>query len=166
VKSVWAVLFLAVIGTGLAGEPKDTVRAFYSFQTRTPIAGAPTVSELNKIRPWLTPRLWTGLDRARREREAFIKKYGSSEKPPWCEGDLFSSTFEGATSFEIAGGDIQSDSALVQVLFTYRGPDKVPHRWADRVRLRLVNRQWLIDDILYDLPAAFGNTGTLRANLP
>jgi hypothetical protein len=149
-----------------AASPDDTVRAFYSYRIKSALTGAPTAQQLAVLRQWFTPRLWTQLEKAGKERDVFIKKYGNDEKPPWCEGDIFSSTFEGPTSFEIGGGAGDGEQSMIQVLFAYRQPGQKTVRWADRILLKKIQGKWLIDDVIYDLPVEFGNHSTLRANLP
>lgn len=120
--SIFALILLFslsfVFAVPPSAQPEDTVRAFYNYRIRSGLTGDPTEAQLKILRQWLSPRLCAQLEKAGKEREAFVKKYGDSEKPPWCEGDLFSSTFEGPNSFEIAGSGSKNQDALVQVIFS------------------------------------------------
>lgn len=170
ILSAWALGLLLSIHTVLAAapapDPESTVKAFYSYRIKSALTGAPDAKQLGVLRQWLTPRLCAQLEKAGKERDAFVKKHGNSEKPPWCEGDLFSSTFEGPTSFEIAGGAGDGKNSLVQVVFSFSQPGQKTFRWSDRIRLKRINGKWLIDDVVYDLPLEFGNSKTLHSNLP
>ncbi len=73
-----------------------------------------------------------------------LKSINSTDKPDMIEGDLFTSSYEGAKSFKIISSE-QSDSiAFVKVEFTY-----LNKKWIDEVSLVLNDNRWLLSDIKY-----------------
>jgi hypothetical protein len=131
-------------------SPKDVVKNFYTSHLKTNASGLPDEKDLETLKPFLTSKLNSMFVKALDEQNNFIKKY-PGEKPPLIEGDLFSSFFEGPTTFNIADSKMKNDSAIVYVNFTYSdslNSDK-PFKWHDAVDLILENGKWKICDIEY-----------------
>ena len=84
---------------------------------------------------------------AKREQGRCAKAF-PGDKPPWIEGDLFSSSFEGFTSFRAGpsrGRD--RDRAVTMRLLYVSGKDRV--QWSDELVLRNEAGRWRVDDIYY-----------------
>ena len=74
-------------------------------------------------------------------------------EPPPLAGDLFVSLFEGANSLaSLAEISRSGDEAVVAATWQYSDsrPGQPPAQWTDRVMLRRIGGQWLIDDFMHD----------------
>jgi hypothetical protein len=82
-------------------------------------------------------------------------------------GDIFSSLFEGATSWKL--GACQGDAKLARctVALSYVPPPAQtakppkPANWTDTVIVAYTPQGWKVDDVVYDPGFPFGNTGRL-----
>lgn len=132
------------------------------------VSGLPNDEQMRVLVPLLTVKLREALDAARdwqRREIDRMRRAGSNDKPPFVEGDLFSSLFEGAQTAH-AVSFVRRNSEVVVVLDrSYgRGFDLV--QWQDRAVLRLVDGSYLLDDIEYGGNWAFqAGTSTLRKTL-
>lgn len=133
-------------------SPGERVNAFlyayYGLRTR----GLLLPEQVDVLSVHLSPVLSQRLKRAYDGQRAYAKRF-PGDKPPLVDGDLFSSLFEGPTSFKI--GDIEGDKnrATVIVEFTYTDPatGQVKQTWTDRyvaVRGPRVGG-WLVEDVEY-----------------
>src|SRR5262249_41611944 len=91
----------------------------------------------------------------------------NKDSPPLIEGDLMTSNFEGATSFEVGSCVAKGREATCKVDFVYdpgtRG--EKPVRWTDRVVLEASDGGWKVEDGVYGATWAFGNKGRLSETL-
>lgn len=169
VRGVFAIAFVAL--SSLAASCKDkgppapspVVVAFYSVRIASKSTGAPSANALRQFAPFLSDTL-TSLLRAAgevRDREA---ARAPDEKPPFVEGDLFSSLFEGPTSFVVLRDTVAARQKKSVVRFTniYNGES---YTWTDTVLLGKRGRNDVIEDVLYGGAGDFGNHGTLRTSL-
>ncbi len=157
-----ALLVVACKGKG-PPAPSPVVVAFYSARIASHSTGAPTADELRLLAPFLSDTLTALLKAAAelRDREA---KRAPDEKPPFIEGDLYSSTFEGPTSFVVLSDSAATAQSKSVVRFTYISNGD-SYTWTDTVRLGRKGRFEVIEDIAYGGAGEFGNHGTLRASL-
>jgi hypothetical protein len=96
----------------------------------------------------MTPKLIAKLQAAMAEQAAFMKK-NPDEKPPFVEGDLFTSVFEGAQTHAEGSARISEDTAEVQVQFTYSESGNTT-TWKDTLILKKSAKgRWLVDDVRY-----------------
>jgi hypothetical protein len=89
------------------------------------------------------------------------------DKPYWIEGDLFSSSFEGVTSWEL--GEVFSAptvDATVRVKRTYELPNEKPVSWTDTLVFKKRGQHWLLDDIHMGGEWDFKSGSSLRSILP
>ena len=129
----------------------NAVGEFYRVYHRAKIDGLPSAKQLLKIRLLLSPRLTALVERARAEQLRCYRRH-PHDKPPWTEGDLFSSGFEGFTAFEtVAPAHDENGRKVVDVAFT--GPGEA--HWLDRVVLVPQRNRWLVDDVEYRGTQAF-----------
>jgi hypothetical protein len=95
--------------------------------------------------------------------EAFAK--ANKDSPPLIEGDLFTSNFEGATTFKVGACSTGGNSGRCAVALTYddrkQNPKDKPVTWTDTVYLVATPSGWRVDDIGYGATWAFGNKGRL-----
>ena len=156
-----ARLIVALLLSGCAATrtPTGVVERFYAERIDSKMTGAPTPAELETVAPYLTPELRGLLADANtlREREAAA---APDEKPPFADGDLFSSLFEGPTAFQVTKDAARGSDHLVTVRFTYETVT-----WEDVVVVAPEDDGWAIADVEYLGDWEFAPRGTLRSNL-
>src|SRR5215813_10006441 len=81
----------------------DTVKRFYNTYRAQKFSGLPDAAQLAKLAPYLSASLQTLIRAAQKEQDR-CEKAAPDEKPPWVEGDMFTSNFEGFTWFQIQNG--------------------------------------------------------------
>lgn len=146
-----------------ARTPTGVVERFYAKRIDLKIAGAPTPDELEAVAPYLTPELHRLLEEAGalRQREAAATP---DEKPPFADGDLFSSLFEGPTAFRVVDEQARGDAHRIAVRFTStQGSESVS--WQDTVVVVPDDGDYAIADVEYGGKWKFASRGTLRSNL-
>lgn len=160
-----AALLAAAVG-GWGGEPSpgpaQAAEAFYVAYHGMRFSGLPDAARQQRLAAHLSPRLQRELAAARAEQHRCAKRF-PDDKPPWIEGDLFSSSFEGFT--EVAAGEVTAPAPArreVAMAFRYREPgqpaaDRAQVQWQDvAVMVRHAGR-WVLDDVRYQAGFAFGN---------
>lgn len=142
-----------------------TASGFYdAYMTLDPSDGIPDPAVRAKFVPYVSPALDRLLVEAHAAEDHFAKatRYQS---PPLVEGDLFTSNFEGATSFRIdACADDASEGHCAVTLIYDNRKDK-PVSWTDTVYLVHTPMGWRVDDIAYGGNWDFGNKGRLTTTL-
>ena len=146
-----------------ADSPTSVVAGFYKKDLALHLSGAPTPQQLQVIAPYLSQHLQALLERAWQQHQRDIAR-APDEKPAFADGDLFSSLFEGPTSFEIARTDTLVHEYAVTVRFTHQsgGEQTV---WKDVVRLAHRQGRLVIVDIEYGGTWEFAAKGTLVSAL-
>jgi len=146
-------------------SPEATVTAFYEISIEEKITGLPSDKQFEELRPLLSDSLASLLADARMEQAEFSREY-PDEKPPWVEGDLFSSLFEGPTRFTAGKALIHGKHATVTVSFADDNAGEKPFEWKDDVLLVLNDDEnWVIDDIVYRGNWDFASKGRLSDTL-
>ncbi|MBI2566388.1 MAG: DUF3828 domain-containing protein [Candidatus Schekmanbacteria bacterium] len=130
--------------------PGLAAAAFYAERLDLGFTGLPGRRDMRSLAPRISRRLASALAAARREQETFASE-NPGEKPPWIEGDLFSSLFEGPTAVSVGDATLLRDRAEVVVELTHVSPagSHAQTRWTDKVLLVLESGQWRVDDIEY-----------------
>lgn len=163
-----------------AAEARRVVQSFLEACRGVPPLGIPGPRDLDRLRPYLSHGLQDDLDAAARWRDAEAQR-APDEKPPFVDGDLFTSNFEGFTTFRMGPVTSGDDGGFrVAVTFTYEppaagGPGAEPPTpgakpaatvtWTD-VFVVLRDRGALaVDDVVYGADWPFANHGRLRAAL-
>lgn len=141
---VWLII-LALLGSfGCSGDsPSTPVNEFYSLYLKLRPSGLPTQEEEQAMAPYLSDRLLGLIDIARTCQETFKRKY-PEEKPPWADGCLFSSLFEGPSYFKVLNVTVNSDgTSTVSVHFRYETTE-----WEDSLIVRKEANKFVIDDFV------------------
>jgi hypothetical protein len=139
---------------------------FYTELRKEPVYGIPSEDQMQRLGSLITPELRTIFERARVLQEEQIRNY-PDEKPRWIEGDLFSSSFEGATSWELGEAfHAPSAEATVKVNQTYSESNEDIVSWTDTFVFRQEEGAWLLDDIRMGGEWAFKSGASLRGMLP
>lgn len=160
-----AVFILLFTTSAFAAEPvlemKEVVSSFYNVYLAVHPSGVPSQKELQQFKPYVSASLGKLLE----ETEQAGQKYHKTTKdevPPLVEGDLFTSLFEGATSYKVLSCDAKTLSCMVE--FSYVEPTKGPSAitWKDKVYLVKDSRGWLVDDIEFLGDWEFMHKGRLQ----
>ena len=162
-----AALFLG--SEAFADDAQDAAANFYRnylvLRQSEKMTGIPNEAQLERLAPLITPELSGLFRRALREQRRCAKQF-PGDKPPWIEGDIFSSHFEGFTSFKAGPGTARNEATEVKVKFRYaEGASTVT--WTDRLVLRNSAGQWRVGDVKYRGKFAFtsGFGTSLRKSL-
>jgi hypothetical protein len=167
-----ALLLAASVPAFAADDPAAAVDAFYAVYgaQRAHGGGIPDATARVRYAPVLSPRLNAQLTQAAGAQARLTAKVKKAV-PPMLEGDIFSSLFEGATSWKIGACQTEAKTARCPVALSYvavpvqgRKPEK-PANWSDTVLLVNTPGGWKVDDVIYDAGFAFGNTGRLSSML-
>jgi hypothetical protein len=138
----------------------DTASSFlqsYSKLRKRGLSGIPDQKQLTQLERFFTPSLRTLFVAAIKEQRRCIKRF-PSDKPPWIEGDIFSSSFEGFDSFAIEKSVIDDDAATLIIKYTtQQKPDSANTSWQDALLLKKIGTTWHVDDMQYRGDFAFGS---------
>jgi hypothetical protein len=162
-----ALIALLIATPALADDASDmhaAVAGFYGvYATFHPSDGIPNARDRAKYQPFLSPALEALLTQADAAEARYEK--ANKDSPPLVEGDLFSSLFEGATSYSIGACEAAGAGGHCAVNLTYAEPAAKPTVWTDTVYLVKTPAGWRVDDIGYGGSWAFGNKGRLTDTL-
>lgn len=153
-----SALSLTLLGRPVVaqGSPTAAVRAFYAAYAKHPFTGLPAGADWRRVAPRISAPL-AKMIRAAQAEQARCAKANPDDKPPWIEGDMFTSNFEGFTRFHVSDSlAVSGPQPAVVVDFDYvdRG---VTFSWRDQVVLTKEGGRWVIDDVRYRKSEGFGN---------
>lgn len=160
---------MAILASVLAacGKPEATparvAEGFYGARMDARIVGAPDARQLEALVPYLGDELRTLLAQARQRHDEEAAK-APGEKPAFADGDLFSSLFEGPTSFKVGIDEPTGDVHRVSVQLAYDRQQPVVS-WTDKVVVKPENGRFVVADIEYGGTWDFGNKGSLVSML-
>lgn len=165
IGSAAAALFAVSCAVGASGAdapvPSGAAEKFYRVVLDGREGGVPAGARLVKFRPVVSTGLFALLERAgAAEREYAHKTH--NESPPLVEGDLFTSLFEGATSFRIEGCQPKTSSATCRVALISLDPaGGKPVEWTDTVVLAKEGGAWRVSDVEFGGTWQFMHAGRL-----
>jgi hypothetical protein len=173
---LWPVVFFsaAMVLTGETESPSTADRnalrqaatTFCTELRRERISGLPTEKQMEALGPLMTAGLRAAIGRAR-ELQSKQMREAPEDKPDWIEGDLFSSLFEGVTSWEV--GDVFTAPAVegqVKVRQSYTDEGQPPVHWTDTLVFQKDGGKWLLDNIRLGGEWQFKTGASLRDSLP
>ena len=135
---------------------------FYAvYATFHPSDGIPDAKARAKYAPVISPALEKLLSEADAAEQRFATE--NKDSPPLIEGDLFSSLFEGATSYTVRSCNVASASCAVDLV--YDDKTAKPVHWTDTLHLIATPQGWRVDDIGYGGNWNFANKGRLTETL-
>lgn len=157
-----------------AAAPEQVVADFYAALAAQRPSGAPTDAQRAVLAPLLSAELTGLLQRADAARAA-ARAAAPMEKPPFTDGDLFSSLFEGPTA-HVVGKAVPAADAPGGRLGDLRVPVTLTHvsdpagggkgrTWTDTVLLREENGRFVVADIAFGGDWDFANKGSMVAAL-
>ncbi|MBV9331222.1 MAG: DUF3828 domain-containing protein [Alphaproteobacteria bacterium] len=153
-------LLVCICAAVAAPTPEQTASAFYGvYAGFRPSDGIPDAKARALYDPVISPTLERLLTRASEANTRYLK--GHKDSPPLIEGDLFTSNFEGATSFHVGRCESNAGAAHCVADLVYARAGQKPVTWTDTLKLVRTGTDWRVDDIVYGGTAAFGNTGRL-----
>jgi hypothetical protein len=145
------------------GKPEsptgNVVERFYKARLEAGIVGAPDEKQLKALEPYLGRELRGLLGQARQRQLDDIAR-APGDKPAFADGDLFSSLFEGPTSFKVGIDEPTGDTHRISVQLAYDRQQPVVS-WTDKVVVKSEDGRPVVVDIEYGGTWAFGNKGTL-----
>ena len=165
--SVVAMALLSAPSPSPAGTPEGVVRHFYTAYLEIhPPGGLPDTDQLSQLSPFLSSRLRRLIADALRYDKDFARRH-PGEKPPFVDGEFFSSNFEGATHFDVGSVERQGAGYRVSVEFEYRDPGRPedPFHWKDAIIVVEERGHLVIDDVEFLGDWPFGNHGRLSSIL-
>jgi hypothetical protein len=157
---VFAAALVACSAVAQGGDPNAVAGGFYRvYSTFQPSDGIPDAKGRAKYAPFFSD----GLNALIAQAGAAEDKFGGAHKdsPPLVEGDLFTSNFEGATSFMVAPCSVSGGTARCKVALVYQSGNDKALNWTDMLLLTQTGKGWAVDDIYYGGSWAFGNKGSL-----
>jgi hypothetical protein len=161
---ITALAVCLVLNTAAATDsPASVVNAFYKKHSELQLSGAPSPQQLKVVAPYLSQHLQALLERAWHQREQDLRA-SPDEKPAFAEGDLFTSLFEGPTSFQVLNTESLAHEYAVTVRFD-RQSGKERSTWNDIVRVASMQGKLVIVDVEYGGKWDFAPKGTLVAVL-
>jgi hypothetical protein len=144
-------------------SPQVTANRFYRTYLKLQIRGLPNEKELKALSPFLSLDLQQLFRDARSTRDKYIRKHPDN-KPPWDDGDLFTSLFEGAQSFTLGSPRTNGARSEVPVHLAYHGGGSTS-RWSDVLVLTRTSDGWRVWDILLKGEWTFKTGDSLRSVL-
>jgi hypothetical protein len=153
-----SVFLLAGREAFAADEAKDAAVNFYRSYAKLRaggLTGIPNEAQLAQLAPLITPELRDLFGVALREQKRCEDKF-PDDKPPWIEGDIFSSSFEGFTSYKAAASRPRGQGRQVTVSFVY-AEGKTRVKWTDALVLKNEGGRWLVDDLIHRAHFAFSS---------
>lgn len=167
-------LLLAVALGALASAPGSAksdnedmsavTTGFYAAYKSVQEGGVPDSAGRQRLHPFISESLEKLLSDASAAEDAFAANT-KGQSPPLIEGDLFTSLFEGATSFKIGVCNSSGNKGTCAAELTYTSPNEKPVVWTDTVYLTNTGSGWRVNDIGYGGTWAFGNKGRLSDTL-
>lgn len=165
---ILALLASAVAGSAVAGQPAAAVDSFFAiYGTFHPSDGIPDAATRAKLESVISPALDRLLIDAS-DAESHFAVATKHMAPPLIEGDLFTSNFEGASTWRVQSCRVAGDAARCPVALGYRGDtakDAKTVTWTDTLLLVRTAAGWRVDDIAYGGTWDFGNKGRLTQTL-
>ena len=165
---LFALYFVSVAVAAAAGiaadSPDKAAEGFYAaYSTFHPSDGIPDAAGRAKYAPFIS----AALDKLLADGNAAEIKFKKANKdsPPLIEGDLFTSMFEGATSYKVGACKLSGAQASCAVGLVYDDKKDPPIRWTDTVYLTKTKVGWRVDDIGYGGSWEYANKGRLGATL-
>ena len=167
------LLMLPLAACGEGASEADASRAaavFYDVVLSERSSGVPDEEMRVRLRAVISPDLDSLIAQAAEAERRHTERTDNSE-PPYLQGDIFSSLFEGPTAYEIGTCEEMEQGGSVftrcEVLLVHEGDE--PVQWTDRVILSAnggpEDRRWLVDDIAYGGDWDFASQGRLKETL-
>lgn len=133
------------LATPPAAGPEAAAMTFFQHYQSMKLTGLPSDKEIRQLAPWLSNGLRKTIAAARAEQARCMKAF-KDEKPPWIEGDLFTSNFEGFTTFQVNKTEAASTRLTLQFEYVENGQK---FAWKDDVEMVREGGSWKLNDIFF-----------------
>jgi hypothetical protein len=155
--------------------PEEAVSKFYStyLSVHKP-GGLPDDNELRQLAPLMSKRLTALIRDALAYQAQYIKEHPPKHlsdnappiiyKPPFCDGDFFSSMVEGASSFRVGKAYRRDRDYNVDLHLKYidlLNPKEKPIEWTDSAIVVKEDNRFVVDDMEFLGVWPYGNHGLL-----
>lgn len=153
---VAAVVLLPTPAHAKTAKPAEVAQRFYAAYLALHPPGLPSGDALKTLEPFLSHRLRGLIDAALEEQARFAKAH-PDDKPPFVDGDYFSSNFEGFTAFKVGKVESRGAAQRVEMELSYSDPGAEQRvEWKDALTLAEEDGRLVIDDVelLGDWPFA------------
>jgi hypothetical protein len=162
VSSAFVFLIVALMAANVVAQnsAKATATEFYQTYLELNVRGLPDATTHVRLVSFLDPSLTGLIEKARSRQTEFIKQH-PDEKPPWIEGDLFSSLFEGAQSFVVGATRVKGARTEVDVRLSHKEGSSLVS-WTDTLVLTKTKSGWRISNIVFKGKWQFSNGTSLR----
>lgn len=151
----------AAVPADPAATAEAVADAFYRAHAEFGGPGLPEGETLRHYRPLLSKRLLGLIAEATRYRNAVAAAH-PDDKPPYGDGDLFTSLFEGPTGYRLGKRALLApDRESIEVELSYSEPRTPDTYWTDRALMLREDGQWKLDDIEYGGQWDFATRGRL-----
>ena len=148
-----------------ASSPREAVEGLYRTLIERNPPGIPSGKNIPSYRRWLSRRLLRGFYEGAIERDKFIAQ-DTDMKPPYVDGDMFTSLFEGPTGFKVLR-QVRKTPDRVRFDIGLEYKDRTgSSNWVDHAIAIREGGRWVIDDIEYGGDWDFAVRGRLSGNLP
>ena len=164
-------------GSPSSDTPEYAANQFYSTVMAINEKGClPDENESRQLAPFMSKRLTALLRDALTYREQFIRDhppkrtkegYLIHDKPPFVDGDCFSSHVEGVTRFTIGTSQESDGRYRIDLNLLYidkMNPDK-PFAWTDAVIAIKEDGRFVVDDMEFLGDWPYGNHGLLSKSI-
>lgn len=158
-----AATLVTALASAQAEEAAAAARAFCALNLTSPVSGLPSPAQMKEYSPLLSAEIIRLIEQARNEQQVFARQ-NPGEKPPWIEGALFSSLFEGVSDFRLGDGVTSGDKVSAPVYWRYAADGQVSE-WIDVLVLENRDGRWKVCDIFFCAPWDFRPGPSLRAHL-
>lgn len=171
-NAVLALLFavpLAACGEKASvADATPAASAFYDIVLSEKQGGVPEPDMRARLRTVISPELDSLLAQASEAERRHTARTNNSE-PPYLQGDIFSSLFEGATAYEVGACTVENDETVGCAVSLSHEGEGGPVEWTDHVLIVISGkgetRTFLVDDVAYGGEWDFASRGTLKATL-
>jgi hypothetical protein len=159
--------------------PEDAADRFYTAVMAGRYSSClPQESELKRLFPLISKRLTGLIQAALAYREQYIKDHPDEKgkeglppiihKPPFSDGDCFSSNVEHATSFKLGEAEKIPSGFRVKLRLAQIDtiqPNEQPFEWTDAVIVIREDDRFVVDDMEFLGTWPYGNHGSLSKRL-
>jgi hypothetical protein len=165
VKALLAVCVLLATPAFAADEQgmAKAVEGFYAVHQASDQDGLPDAALRARYAPYISPALDKLLGDASAAQDRFARKLKNA--PPMFEGDLFSPSFDGISTFKVGACATDANGAHCAVALHYAPknprPQDKPLDWSDTIYLVDVGGSWRVNDIAFGANRDPGNPGRL-----
>lgn len=159
----WCAVIVAACAPSSGPRPSEAVEGLYAVLIDSAVTGAPSTTQLAAMAPFLSAELRGLLAEAAALRDTEAAAH-PDEKPPFAEGDLFSSLFEGPTGLAILASPDGAAGRRLVVQFT-DGRVAPAVTWTDTVVVTEEDGRLVVADVAYGGTWDFASRGSLLASL-